>query len=380
MKIRQVGVKLLMVLVVLVVMAGVNLKIDGDLAIRDEFDSKELQTAITSVWAATSRLGSKRAIDDYLAAEELRAEMRDETNHAKIKPQQRKKIVWNGELKTPFSIVYVHGFSAGPLEIQPTLDEIGRHLGANVFATRLTAHGLTTGRRAQEGESGGESDGEGFARVQPRDWVLDVEEALAIGQLIGDRVVVVAMSTGVPLVLESVDRRVRLSGGHAPPLKLASLVLLSPNYDLAAFGSSLLATRFGVFFAKHLVGDYYEFKTENEFHRERWTSRYRSEGLHAMMSVVRNSDRIDLHQITIPVMTIYTSKDDVVSVRRIEERSHEFGGAYQLIDWPLSTRHQLSSAAFVPERAPEFTFLILKGLEKFNIRARKLENELSKGL
>ena len=377
MKIRQVGSKLAVLTIVILVMAAINIKIDGDLALREEFDSKTLQEQVVAKWTRVSKLNSKFDLEKYLATSEADVESLLAARNVRIKPSQEKKIHWNGDLQTDLSIVYIHGFSAGPLELEPTLSEIGKSLRANVFVTRLKAHALVNESNV--------SDGEEFATVRARDWVEDTEEALAVGQKIGRRVVVIAMSTGAPIVLESLDRRQRLGGKTvdgsllAPPLNLAALVLLSPNFDIPAFGSSLLAGRFGAFFASLFVGEYYEFKTENDFHRDRWTSRYRTQALHAMMMIVANAGDFNLDEVKMPVLTVYTSKDDVVSVTAIEARSKEYGGPKELIDWPLSHRHQLSSAAFESEHSQALVALILEGLKKLNVGAREFENKSGKG-
>jgi len=60
-----------------------------------------------------------------------------------IKPQNEQQIVWASEKKeqTPWSIVYIHGFSSSRLETAPLSQEIANKLKANVFYTRLTGHG-----------------------------------------------------------------------------------------------------------------------------------------------------------------------------------------------------------------------------------------------
>ncbi len=103
-----------------------------------------------------------------------------------IKPNNEKRIVWAGAAgqRTPWAVVYIHGFSASRLETAPMTDMVAKALGANTFYTRLTGHG-------RPGPAMGE------ATVQ--DWLADAQEALRIGQTLGDKVLVISCSTGSTL-------------------------------------------------------------------------------------------------------------------------------------------------------------------------------------
>ena len=101
-----------------------------------------------------------------------------------IRDGLEKEIVWADPMihaKTPISIVYIHGFSASKGEVRPLADEIADQLDANLFYTRLTGHG---------------QDGAAMTQGSVNAWINDYEEALAIGRAIGDKVVVIATSTG----------------------------------------------------------------------------------------------------------------------------------------------------------------------------------------
>jgi hypothetical protein len=54
-------------------------------------------------------------------------------------------IVWadsTNKSKTPYSVVYIHGFSASPMEGDPVHRFLAEHFGANLFVTRLPEHGI----------------------------------------------------------------------------------------------------------------------------------------------------------------------------------------------------------------------------------------------
>ncbi|MBU3740625.1 MAG: hypothetical protein FGM55_16965, partial [Rhodoferax sp.] len=100
-----------------------------------------------------------------------------------IRPGNAKGVVWAGEpgRRTPWAVVYLHGFSASRLETAPLADIVGRGLGANVYYTRLTGHGLPA---------------QAMAQARPQDWLADGVEALRIGRALGERVLVISCSTG----------------------------------------------------------------------------------------------------------------------------------------------------------------------------------------
>jgi hypothetical protein len=138
-----------------------------------------------------------------------------------IRPGLAKEIVWAdpaAKAKTHVALVYIHGFSASKGELRPLPDKLAAALGANLFFTRLAGHGR---------------NGAAMAEASVNDWIDDYAEAIAIGRMIGDKVVVVASSTGAALATW---------GATDPALArdVAAMVLISPNYRIGAFGAFLL--------------------------------------------------------------------------------------------------------------------------------------------
>ncbi|MFM2356929.1 MAG: hypothetical protein RLZZ528_2665, partial [Pseudomonadota bacterium] len=151
-------------------------------------------------------------LDAYLASTE--AMMGDVT------PGAGKRIVWAGTpgAVTDIAVVYVHGFSATSEEIRPVPDNVARALKANLFYTRLAGHGLP---------------GERLAGPTVQDWMDDMAEALAIGQRIGRKVIVIATSTGGTLAAEAALH---------PDLKgkIAGIAFVSPNFGLNSRAAMIL--------------------------------------------------------------------------------------------------------------------------------------------
>ncbi len=132
-----------------------------------------------------------------------------EAQHPDLRPGTGKGIVWHGSVgqRTPWAVVYLHGFSASRLEVAPLPERVAQALGANVYYARLSGNG-------RSGIAMGE------ATVQ--DWLADTVEAARIGRLIGDKVLFVATSTGGTLGTWLATR----PEGQA----ISAYAFISPNY------------------------------------------------------------------------------------------------------------------------------------------------------
>lgn len=283
--------------------------------------------------ATIASLADGVAIDQYLEQSE------QQTDH--IRPGLDKGVLWRdrfNKTKTKIAFVYLHGFSASRAEIEPVVSLAANEVGANIFFTRLKAHGRTSG--------------DGFASVQAQDWIDDAREALAIGRKIGERVILVGMSTGA-------DLAVLLANENRDAKDIAGLVLLSPNYSPAQRGAKFLAGPLGEIWARLLVGGEHSFKPKSVDHALYWTPRMPSRGLVALMDVVVLTSRIDFSRVTFPVLTLYTSHDSVVDVELIRQRHAEFGSERKLIvDVAESNSHELANQWFAPQAVMRVVKLI----------------------
>lgn len=276
---------------------------------------------------------------------------------ASIRPGQQKQIRWHsagGAAKTPWAIVYLHGFSAGPLELEPTISNFANRVGANLFFTRLSGHALM-----EDPQTGAN---ERLAMVTAADWVRDTKEAIAVGRIIGEKILVVGTSTGAALALQYADALGSID----------AMILLSPNYEVSAFGAGLLGNEFGRGLAKLLVGKYREFPAENELQRQRWTTKYRSEVLHELILVTAAARAVPIEKLEVPVLTVYTERDQVVSVSQIESRSARFRHPLsRTVNWPKGRRHELASETFHTENSEALVELMSGWASELQIGSRK---------
>lgn len=237
-------------------------------------------------------------LDAWLAARE--AEVPD------LRPGAEKRILWAGVPgeKTPLSIVYLHGFSASAEEIRPVPDRVAEALGANLYFARLAGHGR---------------DGAAMAEPVAGDWIEDTAEAIAIGRRIGDRVLVMATSTGGTLAaIAAAD----------PDLSrnIAGLVLISPNFGLANPAGGLLSLPFARRFVPVVIGEERRFDARNEAHAASWTSRYPSVATIPMKALVDHASGLDFGAVRIPALFLYSAEDRVVSPAATARVAAAWGG------------------------------------------------------
>lgn len=297
---------------------------------------------------------SERVADQLLQADVEHALEDSESRFEKasgltIKSGQQKRIVWPGgdsygpsknERRVPLAVVYVHGFSAGPLELEPTISTLAAELAAPLVLTRLTGHGL---------ENSGGAASEAMAQVRARDWWKDIHEAMAIGNLLAHRVLLIGTSTGAALALSYAD----INAQRGESDGLAGLILLSPNYRVQAFGAWLLEAALGRWLATIFLGSEREFAAVNELHAERWTTRYRSEAVHEMLLVAKRARDVKIESLSMPVLTVYAPEETVVDTSEIGKRAALFRNPKSqtlAADW--LKRHELASATFHPELVP----------------------------
>lgn len=250
-----------------------------------------------------ARLGND--IDAYLAASESR--------FPDIRPGAAKHVVWADpatRAKTPLAIVYIHGFSASADEVRPLPDRVAATFGANLFFTRLAGHGRT---------------GDAMGEATLEDWFADFSEALAIGEAIGDKVIVIGTSTGASLAT------LALTDPSIGP-RVSAAVFLSPNYGLANFGAFLLTTPIAPQLVRLLLGPTYSFTPYNERHAAAWTTEYPTKALLPMAALVRLAVESRIEEIRTPALFLYSSLDQIVQPNRTRAIAGRWGGPHQIVD------------------------------------------------
>ncbi len=235
-----------------------------------------------------------------------------------IKPGTAKGIVWANDAhqKTPWAIVYLHGFSASRLETAPVADHVAKQLGANLFYTRLSGHGLP---------------GEALGQVTVQDWLADTQEAVRIGKTLGDKVLVISCSTGSTLAT--------WLGSSSAASMVQAHVFISPNFGLKDKRSELINGHWGKQLAMAITGPQLNFPEVNAQESTAWTKSYPTSALFPMMALVKKVRESDVSQFKAPLLVLYSADDqtvDPIETKNIVDRMGSASKTLELVAYSKS--------------------------------------------
>jgi pimeloyl-ACP methyl ester carboxylesterase len=223
----------------------------------------------------------------------LQTYIRDQEATHHLKPDNEARIVWADSVrkKTAFAIVYLHGFSASQGEGDPTDIDIARKYGCNLYLSRLAEHGIDTP--------------DAMVNLTADEYWTSAQQALAIGEQLGTKVILMGTSTGGTLALQL---------AAAYPDKVAALVLLSPNIAINDPNAWLLNDPWGLQIARLVSGGKYIESKEDygPLWREYWYPKYRLEAAVALEELVETTmNERTFGQVKQPVGLFYYYKDKV---------------------------------------------------------------------
>jgi pimeloyl-ACP methyl ester carboxylesterase len=222
-----------------------------------------------------------KALEKYLS---------DQESKHKIKPTNEAQIIWfdSSRQKTPYSVVYLHGFSASQVEGDPTHRRFAREFGCNLFLSRLADHGIDTT--------------EALLQFTPDRVWESAKEALVIGKKLGNKVILLSTSTGGTLAL-------MLAAEY--PNDVFALINLSPNIAINDGAAFILNDPWGLQIARMVMGGNYRVTDANEEHAKYWNKKYRLESLTQLEELVESSmtDKT-FKAVTQPSLTLYYYKNE----------------------------------------------------------------------
>ncbi len=253
-------------------------------------DYKTIEVEIPTISADLAEL------DDIIDRKESEVEY--------LKPENQARIVWADSIrKTPWSIVYIHGFSASPMEGNPVHFEVARKFGMNLYLARVYDHGI--------------SSKEAFLELSPQNMMESAVEALAIGRMLGEKVLLMSCSTGGTLSI--------YLAAHFPDL-IDGMVMYSPNIKIANPMAKALTGPWGLQIATSLEGKYRVIHENIGTEKEKYASVvYRVEGLAALQSLLDQTMIPDVfNEVQAPFFMGYYYKneheqDPVVSVQAMQD-------------------------------------------------------------
>ena len=285
-------------------------------------------------------------LEKYVASQELK--------HS-VRPGCEAQIVWNDSTKrkTPYAVVYLHGFSATQMEGDPTHRRFAKEFGCNMFLARLADHGIDTT--------------EALLYYTPDRVWASAKEALAIGKQLGEKVIVMSTSTGGTLAL-------KLAAEY--PDDVDALINLSPNIALKHPAAFIANNPWGLQIARLIVGGKYNMSDSNEEESKYWTKKYRLEAVSQMEELLETTMSKELFQrIKQPSLTIYYYKseeeqDPQVRVSAMLEMNEQLATPNDLkvvANVPTAGAHPLGSSL-----ASKDVEAVYAEIEKFAVEKLKL--------
>ncbi len=210
-----------------------------------------------------------------------------------ITPGVEKRVIWQDgfkEQRTPYSILYVHGFSATSEEIRPVPDLVAEALGANLVYTRLTGHGR---------------DGAAMGEATASAWMHDIAEGLAAARAVGEKVIVISTSTGGTLsAAAALDERLSQN--------VAAMVMVSPNFGINSKGSWLPTLPWARHWLPLIMGGERDFSGPDPERNKYWTTVYPWEAVVSMFELVDAVNALDYSKARVPVLFWFSDDDQVV--------------------------------------------------------------------
>jgi pimeloyl-ACP methyl ester carboxylesterase len=226
-------------------------------------------------------------------ASALEGYIHDQEAGHKLKPDNEARIVWSdsSRKKTPYALVYLHGFSASQGEGDPTDRYIAKKYGCNLYLSRLAEHGIDTP--------------DAMIHLTADNYWASAQQALAIGQQLGEKVILMGTSTGGTLALQ-------LAATY--PDRVAALVLMSPNIAINDPAAWLLNDHWGLQIAHLVTGsDYIESKDDfGPLYRQYWYPKYRSEAVVALEELLETTmNEGTFSKVKQPLGLFYFYKDKI---------------------------------------------------------------------
>jgi esterase/lipase len=249
-----------------------------------------------------------------------------------VKPNNEAEIQWandSSHQQTEYALVYLHGFSASKEEGAPAHRNIAREFGMNAYLARLQDHGLIAD--------------EPMLNVTSAGLMRSAQDALAIGSVLGKKVILMSTSTGGTLSAYLASKY---------PDLVAAQILYSPNIAIFDPLAQFANNPWGLQIARMVQGsDYNEWETNPE-RIPYWDTKYRLEAITELQEMMESTMTDATFQgIKQPIFMGYYYRDDVhqdsvVSVAAMQHFYEQIATPEELkvsVAYPNANNHVIAS-------------------------------------
>ena len=233
-----------------------------------------------------------------------------------VRPGNEERLIWANEMheKTPWTLLYIHGFGASRGEGEYTVEQTAQAWGMNAYLLRLPCHGF--------------DDPDKHAACDWTEWLDRANDALTQMPLLGERTLVMGTSMGALFATW-------LAAEH--PDAVDAMVLASPAYGFANKMAVLLHMPVGPPVQRLLYGDTRDAGWRNDIqsrkvdgYDDHWTLKQRYTPLYGLARAQRYIAKDDtFEKVKTPTLVLYYYKDEqnqdeAASVPRIREAAAIF--------------------------------------------------------
>ena len=234
----------------------------------------------------------------------------NESKFNNIKKGNESRIIFYDSIpkKTKLSIVYLHGFSGSSQDGSPVHTNIAKKLNANIYLPRLFAHGLNSK--------------EPLIEYTGEKYLDSAREALALGKIIGEKVILMCTSTGCTAALT-------LAANHP---EVAALVMYAPNIRITHPLDFVATLPWGLYIVRLVERGKYHYITDTWKDKEKfWTTKYRLEAPVEMQMLLETAMNENIfRKVKVPTFSGFYYKneieqDNVVSVEAMRSMFKQLG-------------------------------------------------------
>ncbi|QKZ11451.1 alpha/beta hydrolase [Spirosoma sp. KUDC1026] len=252
--------------------------------------------------------------------------------NASLRPDNEARIIWadsTKKVKTPYSLVYIPGFTASWVEGDPVHRQLAKAFGCNLYLARTAEHGVDSQ--------------DALKTMTPASYAASAERALAIGKALGEKVIVIGTSAGGMLSL--------YLAAHHP--EIYGLVLYSPCIATANPALQLVTKPWGKQLMDQIFGGEHVTVTWHAPERAKyWLQTYHTNGLLTLQTMLDEfMTPGQFQKVKQPVFLGYYYKDEanqdkVVSVPAMLAMYDQLGTAVdqkRKVAFPEAGEHVIAS-------------------------------------
>jgi len=211
------------------------------------------------------------------------------------------------QLKTEYAVVYLHGFEASWAESDPIVTNFAQRYGCNLLQARIS-------QQARQNI-------DALLDETPKGMMDSAKEAIAIGKLLGEKLIVISCSTGATYST--------YLAANDP--EIYAQIMTSPNFDLNDQNSKLLTKPWGKQILRAIIGDDYREFAPPPGAEAYWNHRYRIDGVIALRALLDQTMTPEIwRKNKTPIFLAYyykneNDKDDIISIEAVKQFTKEVG-------------------------------------------------------